>query len=117
MAIADDVRNLADQLQTLLGQGTRQVQQRLDDLRRRRRFDELAGQLGRVVYRARDQGRTGEAEVEAEVERLCRQLAAVEAEIAAAAAAAADPDSPGPPRDPAEHPPALPAPGYTLDDV
>jgi hypothetical protein len=114
MAIADDVRNLADQLQALLGQGTRQVQERLDDLRRRRRFDELAGQLGRVVYRARSQRRTDEAEVEAEVERLCAQLAAVEAEIAAAAAA---PDGPGPPGDPADHPRALPAPGYTLEDV
>jgi hypothetical protein len=115
MAIADDVRNLADQLQALLGQGTRQVQERLDDLRRRRRFDELAGQLGRVVYRARGQGRSDEAEVEAEVERLCAQLAAVEAEIAAAAAA--EPDGPAPPGGPADQPRALPAPGYTLEDV
>jgi len=113
MALVDDVRNLAERAQRSLEQGAQQVQDRLDDLRRRRRFNELARQLGRAVYQARKHDRTDGAEDGAEVERLCAQMAEVEAEIAAAAAK----DAPGQPGDRPDHPPAPPDRGYTLDDV
>jgi hypothetical protein len=111
MALVDDVRNLAEQAQRSLEQGAKQMQDRVDDLRRRRRFNELARQLGRAVYQGRRRGGPDEAEVE----RLCAEMAAVEAEIAAAAGARAGADTPdGPDRTPAR--PDRPG-GYTLDDV
>jgi len=109
MALFDDVRNLAGQAQRSLEQGAQQVQERLDDLRRRRRFNELARQLGRAVYQAREH----DQENSAEVAWLCGQMAAVEAEIAAAAAKA----SPGPGAGGPNRPLPPPDRGYTLDDV
>ncbi|HEV8650946.1 MAG TPA: hypothetical protein VG276_16500 [Actinomycetes bacterium] len=111
MALVDDVRNLAEQAQRSLEQGAQQVQDRLDGLRRRRRFNELARQLGRAVYQARKHDQADGAEVE----RLCAQMAAVEAEIAAAEAKAKA--APGPPGDPPDRPPAPPDRGYSLDDI
>lgn len=110
MALADDVRNLAGQAQRGLEQGAQQVQDKLDELRLRRRFNELARQLGRAVYQGREQGGADETEVA----RICAQMAAVEAELAAERRRGSD----GPDRSPvlpgAERPPAG---GHTLDDV
>jgi hypothetical protein len=115
MALVDDVRNLAEQAQRGLGQGAQQVQDKLEELRRRRRFNELARQLGRAVYQGRRQGGADETEVA----RICAQMAAVEAELADAERrrAAGDPDHP-PVLPGAERPPAADPPGgYTLDDL
>ncbi len=110
MALVDDVRNLAEQAQRSLEQGAQQVQERLDDLRRRRRFNELARQLGQAVYQTRKHDRADGPEVE----RLCAEMAAVEAEIAAAAAPVGPvADHPDPP----DQPPTPPDRGWTLDDL
>jgi hypothetical protein len=83
MAFRDDLRALAGQAQRQLEQGVQQAQEMVDEYRQRRRFNELARDLGRTVYYGRKQGTVDETAVA----RICAQMAAVEAEIARAAGA------------------------------
>ena len=78
MAFRDDLRTLAGQAQRQLEQGVQQAQEMLDEYRQRRRFNELARDLGHTVYYGRKQGTVDETAVA----RICAQMAAVEAEIA-----------------------------------
>jgi hypothetical protein len=81
MAFRDDLRALAGQAQRQLEQGVQQAQEMVDEYRQRRRFNELARDLGRTVYYGRKQGTVDETAVA----RIYAQMAAVEAEIARAA--------------------------------
>ncbi len=79
MALRDDLRTLAGQAQRQLGQGAQQVQEMLEEYRQRRRFNELARELGRTVYHGRRHGAVDETAVA----RICAQMAAVEEQLAA----------------------------------
>jgi hypothetical protein len=81
MAFRDDMRALAGQVQRQLEQGVQQAQEMVDEYRQRRRFNDLARDLGRTVYYGRKQGTVDETAVA----RISAQMAAVEAEIAQAA--------------------------------
>jgi hypothetical protein len=81
MAFRDDLRALAGQAQRQLEQGVQQAQEVVEEYRQRRRFNELARDLGRTVYYGRKQGTVDETAVA----RISAQMAAVEAEIAQAA--------------------------------
>jgi hypothetical protein len=136
MAFLDEARQLAEQARGSIEQGLEQVRERIDDLQRQRRFNDLGRQLGLLVYRAR---RAGTQPDEAEVERVCAEMAAIEATMpagagsaggAAGAGAAAGPTGAGtgpqpggdagpdiPDGPPVSGPPAGPPRGYSLDDV
>ena len=134
MAFLDEARQLAEQATRSIEQGLDQVRVRVDELQRQRRFNELGRQLGLLVYRAR---RAGGALDETEVERLCSEMAAIEATLPAGTAGrrAGTAHGPGPsagadagpgatatgttsPGDPpTSGPPAGPPRGYSLDDV
>jgi hypothetical protein len=86
MAFRDDLRTLAGQAQRQLEQGAQQVQEMMEEYRQRRRFNELARELGRTVYHGRKQGGVDETAVV----RICAQMAAVEAELAAGRGARSD---------------------------
>jgi hypothetical protein len=79
MAFRDELRSFAGQAQRQLEQGAQQMQERMEEYRQRRRFNELARELGRTVYHGRRQGGVDETAVA----RICAQMAAVEAELAA----------------------------------
>ena len=79
MAFRDDLRILAGQAQRRVEQGTQQVQEMMEEYRQRRRFNELARELGRTVYHGRRHGAVDETAVA----RICAQMAAVEEELAA----------------------------------
>jgi hypothetical protein len=81
MAFRDDLRTFAGQAQRQLEQGAQQVQEMLEEYRQRRRFNELARELGRTVYHGRKHGGVDETAVA----RICAQMAAVEEELAAGA--------------------------------
>ena len=115
MAFLDEARQLAEQATRSIEQGLDQVRERIDELQRQRRFNELGRALGLLVYRAR---RAGTAPDETEVERLCSEMAAIEAALSAGT-----PGGPGtgptrPDDSPsASGPPAGPPRGWSLDDV
>jgi hypothetical protein len=83
-----------------------QAKEKIDDVKEKRKADDLLDDLGRILYRQRtDRGEAGD---EAEIERLVAELRALEADgtdiIGAApaeAAAPSDPASPPPPPPPA----------------
>jgi hypothetical protein len=128
MAFLDEARQLAEQARGSIEQGLGQVRERIDELQRQRRFNDLGRHLGLLVYRAR---RAGTQPDEAEVERVCVEMAAIEASLPAGAAGTADPTGAGtvpqpgagaadpdvPDRPPTSGPPAGPPRGYSLDDV
>jgi hypothetical protein len=125
MAFLDEARQLAEQATRSIEQGLDQVRERIDELQRQRRFNELGRALGLLVYRAR---RGGTALDEAEVERLCSEMAAIEATLSAGrpGGTAPGPTATGPtatgttrPGDSpsASGPPAGPPRGWSLDDV
>jgi hypothetical protein len=91
MAFRDDLRTLAGQAQRQLEQGVQQAQEMVDEYRQRRRFNELARDLGRTMYYGRKQGTVDETAVA----RICAQMAAVEAEIAQGPRSARGPSGPG----------------------
>jgi hypothetical protein len=93
MAFRADLRTLAGQAQRQLEQGVQQAQEMVDEYRQRRRFNELARDLGRAVYYGRKQGTVDETAVA----RLCAQMAAVEAEIAQGPRTARGPGGPSGP--------------------
>ena len=136
MAFLDDARQLAEQATRSIEQGLDQVRGRIDEVQRQRRLNDLARYLGLLVYRAR---RAGTQPDEIEVERVCSEMAAVEATLPggptppgpgttgpgttrpddtgatgpdATATGTTDPGSP-----PTSGPPAGPPRGYSLDDV
>src|SRR6266540_276400 len=126
MAFLDEARLLAEQATRSIEQGVEQVRGRIDELQRQRRFNDLGRYLGLLVYRAR---RAGTQPDEAEVERVCTEMAAIEATLpggtaagagpGADAGATADPGAAGPdiPDGPTTSgPPAGPPRGYSLDD-
>jgi hypothetical protein len=136
MAFLDDARQLAEQATRSIEQGLDQVRGRIDELQKQRHLNDLARYLGLLVYRAR---RAGTQPDEIEVERVCSEMAAVEATLPggptppgpgtsgttapgpgttgatgpdATATGTTDPGSP-----PTSGPPAGPPRGYSLDDV
>jgi hypothetical protein len=117
MAFLDEARQLAEQATRSIEQGLDQVRERIDELQRQRRFNELGRQLGLLVYRARRAG--GEPD-QAEVERITAEMAAVEATLQHDGGRGPE-QGPGPDRGPGEPPtsgpPAGPPRGYSLDDV
>ena len=76
-----------------------QAKEKIEDVKEKRRADDLLDDLGRVVFRQRTD--RSQPDDEAEIERLVAELRALEAEgteiLPAAAAAAADPPPPPPP--------------------
>jgi hypothetical protein len=79
MAFRDDARAFAEQAQRAIGQGLEQVQERVEELRRRRQFNDLARQLGLLVYRGRRHGGVDEVAVA----RLAARMAELEDELSA----------------------------------
>jgi hypothetical protein len=78
-----------------------QAKEKIEDVKEKRKADDLLDDLGRIVYRQRTE--RGEAGDEAEIERLVGELSALEAEgteLVAAAAAPADSAPPPPPPPP-----------------
>lgn len=75
-----------------------QAKEKIDDVKEKRKADDLLDDLGRILYRQRtDRGESGD---EAEIERLVGELRALEAEgteLVEAAAAPADSPPPPPP--------------------
>lgn len=75
-----------------------QAKEKIEDVKEKRKADDLLDDLGRIVYRQRtDRGETGD---EAEVERLIAELRALEddgTEIIASAKADSAPPPPPPP--------------------
>ncbi len=76
MAFLNDARQLAEQATRSIEQGLDQVRERIDELQRQRRFNELGRQLGMLVYRSR---RAATPLDEGEVERICAEMASIEA--------------------------------------
>ena len=130
MAFLDEARLLAEQATRSIEQGVEQVRGRIDELQRQRRFNELGRQLGMLVYRSR---RAATPLDEGEVERICAEMAPLEATPPGGGAttgpgtpatgpgAPATPDAPGTsgpgaPGSPHGDPPA-PSGGYSLDDL
>jgi hypothetical protein len=125
MAFLNDARQLAEQATRQLEQGLDQVRERIDELQQQRRFNQLARDLGVLLYRSR---RGGAPLDELEVERIAAEMAAIEASLAAPGGGRGG-ARPGPGTGPGETtagagqeggqqggPPA-PAGGYSLDDV
>jgi hypothetical protein len=75
MAFLNDAKQLAEQASRSIEQGLDQVRERIDDLQRQRRFNELARELGLLVYRSRLRG--GPLD-DAEVQRITAEMAAIE---------------------------------------
>jgi hypothetical protein len=78
MAFLDEARQLAEQATRSIEQGLDQVRGRIDELQKQRHLNDLARYLGLLVYRAR---RAGTQPDEIEVERVCSEMAAVEATL------------------------------------
>jgi hypothetical protein len=78
MAFRDDARAFAEQAQRAIEQGIGQVQERVEEVRRRRQFNELARQLGLLVYHGRGAGGVDEVAVA----RLSARMAELEADLA-----------------------------------
>ncbi|HZD01203.1 MAG TPA: hypothetical protein VFA46_13760 [Actinomycetes bacterium] len=135
MAFLDEARQLAEQASRSIEQGLEQVRGRIDEVQRQRRFNDLGRYLGLLVYRAR---RAGTGPDETEVERICAEMAAIEATLPGGggdgpgartgpgpgpqpgAGSATDPgatSTTGPDSRPTSGPPAGPPRGYSLDDV
>ena len=82
-----------------------QAKEKIDDVKEKRKADDLLDDLGRILYRQRtDRGEPGD---EAEIVRLVAELRVLEDDGTelVAAAAAADTSSPPPPPAPAPPPP------------
>lgn len=78
-----------------------QAKEKIEDVKEKRKADDLLDDLGRILYRQRtDRGESGD---EAEIERLVAELRALEAEgteLVEAAPVAADAPPPPPPPPP-----------------
>jgi hypothetical protein len=130
MAFLDEAKQFAEQATRSIEQGLEQVRERIDELQRQRRFNDLGRDLGLLVYRAR---RADTEPGQAEVERICSEMAAIEATLPAGTAGTtgagagpgagpepgtgAEPGTSGPRHPPTSGPPAGPPRGYSLDDV
>ena len=127
MAFLNDARQLAGQATRQIEQGLDQVRERIDELQQQRRFNQLARDLGLLVYRSRRGGRPLD---ELEVERISAEMASIEAALAnpgggrgaGRGPGASGPGQSGTTEGPGQEggqqggPPA-PAGGYSLDDV
>jgi hypothetical protein len=124
MAFLDDARQLAEQASRQIEQGIGQVRERIDELQQQRRFNQLARDLGLMVYRSR---RGGAPLDELEVERITTELAALEQAASSGGGWPGGREGPssGPGRqgpqaggdDGGQDRPPTPPGGYTLDDV
>src|SRR6266508_4656503 len=79
MAFLDDARQLAEQATRQIDRGLDQVRERIDELQQQRRFNQLARDIGLLVYRSRRGGRPLD---ELEVERISAEMASIEAALA-----------------------------------
>jgi hypothetical protein len=75
MAFLNDAKQLAEQASRSIEQGLDQVRERIDELQRQRRFNELSRELGMLVYRARLRGTPPD---ESEVQRITAEMASIE---------------------------------------
>ena len=127
MAFLDDARQLAEQATRQIDRGFDQVRERIDELQQQRRFNQLARDIGLLVYRSRRGGRPLD---ELEVERVSAEMASIEAALASPGRhgpggepGAGGPGTSGPgPGGTAENPrqegdPPASTEGYSLDDV
>lgn len=79
MAFLDEARQLAEQATRQIDRGLDQVRERIDELQQQRRFNQLARDIGLLVYRSRRGGRPLD---ELEVERISTEMASIEAALA-----------------------------------
>lgn len=79
MAFLDDAKQLAEQATRQIDRGFDQVRERIDELQQQRRFNQLARDIGLLVYRSRRGGRPLD---ELEVERISAEMASIEAALA-----------------------------------
>jgi hypothetical protein len=124
MAFLDDARQLAEQASRQIEQGIEQVRGRIDELQQQRRFNQLARDLGLMVYRSR---RGGSPLDELEVERITTELATLEEAASSGGGWPGGRSGPGGgprrqepeagPDDGGQDRPPTPPGGYTLDDV
>ncbi len=124
MAFLDDARQLAEQASRQIEQGIEQVRERIDELQNQRRFNQLARDLGLMVYRSR---RGGSPLDDLEVERITTELATLEEAARSAGGWPGGRKGPGSeqgrkgpdsgPDDGGQGKPPAPPGGYTLDDV
>jgi hypothetical protein len=75
MAFLNDAKQLAEQASRSIEQGLDQVRERIDELQRQRRFNELSRELGMLVYHSRLRGTPLD---EAEVQRITAEMASIE---------------------------------------
>jgi hypothetical protein len=75
MAFLNDAKQLAEQASRSIEQGLDQVRERIDELQRQRRFNELARELGMLVYRSRLRGTPP---ADSEIQRITAEMAAIE---------------------------------------
>lgn len=75
MAFLNDAKQLAEQASRSIEQGLDQVRERIDELQRQRRFNELSRELGVLVYRSRLRGTPPD---ESEVQRITAEMASIE---------------------------------------
>jgi hypothetical protein len=75
MAFLNDAKQLAEQASRSIEQGLDQVRERIDELQRQRRFNELSRELGTLLYRSRLRGTPLD---EAEVQRITAEMASIE---------------------------------------
>src|SRR5262245_44263385 len=127
MAFLNDARQFAEQATRQIEQGLEQVRERIDELQQQRRFNQLARDLGLLIYRSRRGGRPLD---ELEVERISTEMTSIEAALAnpgggrgggrgpGASGRGPGPTTAGPGQEGGQQggPPATTG-GYSLDDV
>jgi hypothetical protein len=88
-----------DKAKTKASHLAEQAKEKIDDVKEKRKVDDLLDDLGRIVYRQRTE--RGEPGDEAEIVRLVDELRTLEADgtevVPQASASAADPPPPPPP--------------------
>ena len=77
MGLMDKVKAAAQDAQVQAKKATAQGQEKLEDLKERRKMDELAKQLGYLIYRERSEGTPGGSDVD----RLIGEMKELDAQI------------------------------------
>jgi len=77
MGLMDKVKAAAQDAQVQAKKATAQGQEKLEDLKERRKMDDLAKQLGYLIYRERSEGTPGGSDVD----RLIGEMKELDAQI------------------------------------
>ena len=94
MGLMDKVKAAAQDAQVQAKKATAQGQEKLEDLKERRKMDDLAKQLGYLIYRERSEGTPGGSDVD----RLIGEMKELDAQISSRGPQSADVSSDaGPP--------------------